>query len=1451
MEPAAGLEIERYRLLRLLGVGGMGQVWLARDVKLGRKVALKLLRADRSDEGWRHALLLEAQAMAKLSHPHIVTVYASGEWEGRTFIALEYLEGPTLRERLAAGLAPKEAIRIGAHLASALEAAHARSLVHGDVKPENAVVPEDGRVRLVDFGLVHRTGEWVDAHEGTAAYLAPERTQSSTATAASDVFALGVTVHELLTGRRPAPDVDATLEPKLREVLAACLQRDPASRPPAGVVASSLLHLLDARIDTARLPFRSLRAFGVDDEALFFGRDAEAQSLVERLRRAPLVSVIGPSGVGKSSLVQAGLVPRLREAARWRVVTVRPGARPLRALAEALCEGRSAWQAQPTLEANAPPPAAPAEGLERALRETPARLARELATLAEGGATQVLLVVDQGEEALTHSPQEATAFFGALAHTVEEPHPRVRVVLCLREEFLGPAVRWAGAPLGDIVVLNAIESTRLVQTLEGPLALVGHRFEDERLATEMVNAVSGSPSALPLLQFCAAKLWDARDVEHRVLRRNAFVALGGVVGALVHHADAVLAGLTAEELSWARTLFMRAVTEYGTRRVNSERLLLEGLPAGAAQVLARLVEGRLLVARRQHESDEPQFELAHEALLSEWTRLKRWREEDGERTARMAELRDRAARWEQRGRTPLALLPGAEALEAARLAAGEPLEASSRAFVDASVSAQRSALRTRRALVGSALVVLTVFVVVLLGLWRRSTDNEAAARRAEARALLETAVAAEARLDPFEARARARRAMELSDDVAVQQTWFQLERSPLRDGIRTDGPVWEVSFSADGEFLAMAREANDVLVVNLRTHERRLLQGHQAEVVVVEFDPSGRWLLSADHLGEVRLWAWPQGTSVVLGQHRSEVYSLAFSPDGRFAASGSLDRRVLLYDVAGARVSREWELDTVVLGVAFAGDGALLATSPSRKLWALEPVDGGVRIATAVQSEVTSVTVVGDGGWVVTAGNDATARVFELASGEQRVVTRAHVQPISEVTSWGTSRFATTSTDGTARVFELSTGQELEVFGPYLGALYDVAAKGSSLALADGDGVAWVVDTSERARDGLDHGQRGPLRFVAASRSGPWVATTGDEPTLRVWSAEGGLPLRVFRAGTKPLRTPSFSADGRWVAAGSNDGRVYVFGLTDAAPRVLEGSPEGVNALSFAPHGAVLAFGGRDGQLRVVDLDDATGTVRGVKGHGTSVEAVAWSADGQTLASASLGGELAWWRAPSLELLERRQLSAGFQTLAFLDDGTLLATTDSAVLTFDAKRVALQSLRTEMLYDAQLLPQGRVLLARSSGDVLELELASGSTRVLASGRPAHAVTRTADGRWLVWGDEDGTLHRVPWESLPKLPAVVPHDAVPDVVRTFSALPASTPTRLLELPSEVLALGFETGDVGLWSRDGRLLTLEHVHGPVVELVVERGVLVVRSTEDRLLIPLGALLETRAQLLQRFR
>jgi serine/threonine protein kinase len=236
----AGIQLGRYEIRSQLGVGGMGEVYLAQDTKLGRKVALKVLPAAFSEDAERlRRFEQEAQAAGALNHPNILVIFHIGTHEGAPYIVSELLEGETLRERMAgAALPQRKALDYALQIVRGLAAAHEKGIVHRDIKPDNVFVTSDGRVKILDFGLAKLTGasdgtqpqsevptRRVDTDPGTVVgtmgYMSPEQLKGRPADHRSDIFSFGVILYEMLSGKR------AFRGESMAETMSAILREDP------------------------------------------------------------------------------------------------------------------------------------------------------------------------------------------------------------------------------------------------------------------------------------------------------------------------------------------------------------------------------------------------------------------------------------------------------------------------------------------------------------------------------------------------------------------------------------------------------------------------------------------------------------------------------------------------------------------------------------------------------------------------------------------------------------------------------------------------------------------------------------------------------------------------------------------------------------------------------------------------------------------------------------------------------------------------------------------------------------------------------------------------------------------------------------------------------------------------------------------------------------------------
>lgn len=729
-------EFEEYRLLKLLGRGAKGDVYLAIDTLLDRAVAIKFISGE-PDESARERFFVEARAIARLSHPNVVAVYRVGEVRRQPFLVSELIRGRNLAE--IDRPRPAELMRIAVALARGLAAAHRHGVLHRDLKPANAMLTQDGEVKLLDFGLAELLDGRPDSGGarassspeptlwGTPLYLAPEIWRAESASYRSDVYALGVMLYELATGQAPhaglpvaelrraaeSDDVPPLstrapeLDPRFAQIVDRCLARDPIRRFESAEALREALERISLESTPtlsipAGNPYRGLAAFEAEHRGLFFGRAAEVRAIVERLRSGPFVLVTGDSGAGKSSLCRAGVLPSVAEGVlgaglSWTVVRMVPGKRPLSSLAMALTKPLGSNEAVVTAQ----------------LQAEPWAMTRELRRRGAG----MLLFVDQLEELLTVSDRAQANTVAELLGMWATNDTGLRLLCSVRADFLA---RLAALPgLGEEVgralfFLDPLTATGVRQAITEPAAQLGFRFESEEMVEELAQSVERAAGGLPLLQFALSELWQSRDLERRIIPRSALESLGGVEGALASHADGIIGHLAPSQRELAQRIFLRLATAEGTRIRRSEAELIDAAGETGRTVLDVLVRGRLLVAGEGREAQLGTYEIAHEALLANWGTLRGWLSRDGDRRAVRARLERAAGEWERLGRTPEALWRDRQLAESAAINSDD-LGPKERDFLAASRSGERHRRWRRRVLlVGTPVVLASLYGAIQL-----------------------------------------------------------------------------------------------------------------------------------------------------------------------------------------------------------------------------------------------------------------------------------------------------------------------------------------------------------------------------------------------------------------------------------------------------------------------------------------------------------------------------------------------------------------------------------------------------------------------------------------------------------------------------------------------------------------------------------------------------------------
>jgi len=811
---APGSRINHYELIRPIGSGGMGDVFLARDTKLGRRVAIKVIQ--RTSEAGTQRFLREARATAQCNHENIVVIHEVNEIAGTPYMVLEFLEGAPLSDLVDQGrIASHRTVELMIPVVRALARAHEFGIVHRDLKPDNVLLASSGTVKVLDFGIAKafldpdqpntsptalEPGSPLakqltrdDAIVGTLPYMSPEQLGADTVDHRSDLWAAGIMMFEMLLGAHPLapytpadiievrqldspmPTVDeliAGVPAELGGIVERCLAKRKQDRyRDAAELLADLEALLPGqrrRLSDADHPYPGLVAFQESDADRFFGRSREVAQVVKWIRDRPLTAIAGQSGAGKSSFVRAGVVPALKASGEaWEVFTLRPGRQPLAALASLL---------QPlTRTAAGENEIAEHEALVERLREQPGYLGALLRRRCRERETLALLYVDQFEELYTLVPdvEERLAFTRCLSGVADDSSTPLRVVVSTRSDFLDRVAedrRFVEDLTRGLFFLPPPDREGLRAAIVEPAQMAGFNFEDGSIVDEMIEVLEATPGALPLLQFAAAKLWEARDRGRKSITTQSYHDLGGVEGALAAHADQVLAELTASGRKLVRDIFVRLVTPDRTRAVVGQRELasLSSESGEVDRLLARLTEARLLLVHSREESEGSQVELVHESLIATWPTLRRWLDESSEDAAFVSELQTVAKQWDQRGRAGGLVWSGEAADEAERWRARSQavLTGRERDYLDAVLQLRTRAAKRRRIAVVATIVVLAVMVAgaagalfVISGAKQQAQHESQTARKAEKQVA--------SQLEQLKAKERARLAAERQASTAT------------------------------------------------------------------------------------------------------------------------------------------------------------------------------------------------------------------------------------------------------------------------------------------------------------------------------------------------------------------------------------------------------------------------------------------------------------------------------------------------------------------------------------------------------------------------------------------------------------------------------------------------------------------------------------------------------------
>ncbi len=1079
---------------------------------------------------------------------------------------------------------------------------------------------------------------------------------------------------------------------------------------------------------SAHCPYRGLAAFTEADAEHFFGRRRLLATLLTALREQPRVlALFGPSGSGKSSLVQAGLLPSLRGgalpgSAQWELRVVRPADDPIGALAAAGLAGPSLIHAIGDWRAMHP------------------------------HAPHLLLVLDQFEEVLLSCPTVLRQhFLEHLSDVLDQPDLPLTIVLVMRDDFYSRLNQQAPELMPRVVqsLINipaTLNHDELVSIVQEPAASVGWDFEsglvqliahDVHEASHGVRLGSSQARAtlLPLLEFALTQLWaQSRD---GLLTHEAYQAIGGVTGALTNWATTAFEQLGPTHQQIARRIFTdlvylgdegQGLPDSRRRRRVPELALHAAEREHVLHVIQSMTTARLLVTARDRLSGDETVELIHETLVSEWLHLRQWIAEDRRFLAGRQLLERRSTAWHSTALAPDAtrdmdlLLRGRELDEAAHWLTqyASRLTHAEQTYIRASLHQRATEHRQhahqrwwQRVLLVALLSVLVIFAGSMFWQWQRTQDQLAISESRRialaAREVLER--------DPELALLLAIEAAQLDQNAEVESMLHQvLQINPLQHVGRghtgtvtalafnhatrqlvtasTDGTarLWNVqtgelihvfrghrdivndaTFSADGQWLVTASGDRTARIWDARTGAlRQIMQGHAGTLVRAAFSPDGQWLVTASGLDarasvtdrSARLWHVQTGKPVHLLSHGGSVADATFSPDGRWVLTASSDTVARLWDVTTGTVVREFAHPAPVSRAQFSRDGLHIVTVADDDVVRIwDPATGAISHTLTHSSNVFSVAISPDARWIVTGDGDGMLHRWDVLR-EQRIQSvRAHAGLVKDVVF---------SSDG----FLLATASSDQTFR------------------------LWRLQGAEELV--TLRGHQGAVQHVTFSPDGQYLVSAGADRTVRVWERATGAAVRVLHGHTAAVNSAVVSPDGQLIVSASDDATLRVWDVTTGASvAVLVGHTAPIRSVAYAPDGQQIVSVGNDNAIHLWDAQTYQGQ-RVFATQPSNLLQVAFMPDPRYLVTVGQDYLLRVWQRDTGAVVWQIQAhEAAINAVASSPDGRLLATgsADTTVRIWDWRAAQLMRQHAEpaaAVTSVEFSPDGRALMAASA-----------------------------------------------------------------------------------------------------------------------------------------------------------
>ncbi len=1103
--------------------------------------------------------------------------------------------------------------------------------------------------------------------------------------------------------------------------------------PPKNPVAAGVV--------SEECPYRGLQAFDKEHAKFFFGRQKVVNDIQQKLAQANFIPIIGASGSGKSSVVRAGLIPVL-EKNNWRVLEIiLPGMEPLAEFKRAFTK----WFERTEIQEIS------------ALIDTDS-LSVVISQLPNTG--RFLLVVDQFEEVFTlcSKEEERSRFIELITQCCES---RLAIVTTMRADFLEFCLSYEGLTQliqEQAVYMPPLLGADLEEAIASPANLQGYQLQRGLLGAIQQEVVGQERGCLPLLQFALTELWEQRDQKTHQLTRTKYEELGGVIGTLNRHAEKLYESFDTQQQDWVKRIFLKLVRtgaqekDTRQRQPKQELLNLTGDNFNDQQaidkVLSKVIQGRLIVTYTEAAA-EVWIDLAHEALIEGWQRLREWRQEDREVRRLGDRLADAFKEWSHKSKDEKYLIQGGLLAEVQENwdklqpdVSGEVKKFYQRSdayekkwITELQMALTESQLRKKAAKLENLLPFQPLKALILA--IQTVTDNQE----------------------------------KLPQHIlAPVQSGLNRVMVKVIVSVSFSGRKYNfnsVAFSPGGQQIVSGGEDGTVWLWNLRGHPlAEPFRGHKGAIISVAFSPDGQKIVSGGGDGTVRLWNL-QGHPLAdaFCGHKSVVYSVAFSPDGQEIVSGGSDGTVRLWDIQGHLLAEPFRgHEGTVISVAFCPSGQKIVSGGSDctvRLWDVqghllaEPFRGH-------KSVVYSVAFSQDGQKIVSGSQDGTVRLWNLQGHSLAEPFRGHEGIVYSVafSRRDEQQIISGGDDGMVQLWNLQ-GQSLA--NPVRGhedyvSSVAISPDGQKIVNGGSNGTVQLWNLQGQSLANPFRGHEDWVFFVAFSPDGQKIVSGGRDGTVRLWNIQGYLLAEPFRGHEGTVISVAFSPDGQKIVSGGSDGTVQLWTLQG---QILVNSFRGhkgfVNSVTFSPDGQKIVSGGEDGTVHLWTLEGQS-LANSFCGHkGYIIYSVAFSPDGQKIVSGGGDGTIRLWDIQSYSLADTFFGHKGIvYSVAFSPDGQKIVSggRDGTVRLWNIQGHPLADPffgHKSIVYSVAFSPDGQKIVSGGRDGTIRLWDIEG--HALADPLFGHkgivySVAISSDGQKIVSGGEDGTvrLWRGDWRA---------------------------------------------------------------------------------------------------------